>query len=442
LESSRSPPILQAGGAPETPSIPLSFASDPLSSLLLRTSSLSSPRVATLLLLLLCLVGLELPALFALQGGSGRITLGGPALERLDVQGLSALAEDSLQRMERRLDVQLHRSIELFVVNEEERLDPEIRPHFAKWTVALANTRTGRIDVLAPRVRSEPPGDLGTVLRHEFVHVLLGQLEVELSGGAKHLPVWMHEGLAQMLAGQGWFPNYDEALLFRARAGTLLSFGSLAAAFPREETHSAIAYAQSLSFLQYCEWRVGLDAVLQAARDWLRGDYESLDQALVRRESVSFGSLAADWREDLKGPRRLLEQLSRNCFQVLVWLCVPLLLLVVWRRMRRARRLGERLERIERLEDAAARVQREELAVMPISRAENAGRRGAAFERDPEGAGDAVEEDFDEELEDEGPQPWDPREGPPWADEDDEDDEADEDDWDQAEDEGWPRRTR
>ncbi|PIE23014.1 MAG: hypothetical protein CSA62_09800 [Planctomycetota bacterium] len=303
-------------------------------------------------LLLLTLAGVLLGSR-PLPAQQRPIQLAGSGLKSLDQEAVQRLAEQALGRVEAQLDRKLQGQLRLFVVEREEQLDPELRPHFHDWTVALAHTRSGRVDVLLPRVRSEPPGDLETVLRHEFVHVLLGQLEIEASGGTKHLPTWLHEGLAQFCAGQGLFPSYEEALAFRAATDTLPRFYHLKRGFPKDATMSRIAYAQSLSFLTFCVRRIGLESILEACRGWLSGRYSSIDHALAQETGQSFGTLAAEWRKELASGGNLLRQLGQNCFEVLIWLCVPLLLIVVWKRVQDGQRMRERLERIERLEDAA-----------------------------------------------------------------------------------------
>ncbi len=292
---------------------------------------------------------LRILLLVPLLGGFGIAQ--SPAL-RVEAKGVSgeqlaawtSVATRARAEVQRVLGTRFEQATVLHFAKTLRDVPDRIAPSFHDWTVALATPWGGRIDVCLERVRPDPPMDLFTVLVHEFVHLALGEIEMRESKKTRHLPRWFHEGLAQEVAGKNWFPEYEEALAFRAASGRLLRWSDLERGFPKDAEELRLAYAQSSSYFGFLMRRVGYDEVLHAAARFLRGEVESLDRALYLDRSQSFSSIAAAWEEDLRSGRNALRLLGKNCFQVLLWLCIPLLFFVFRKRIFRENMADKRLQ--------------------------------------------------------------------------------------------------
>lgn len=119
------------------------------------------------------------------------------------------------------------------------------------WAVALAYPQFNTVLVEA---HSLIQGDGQETLRHELVHVALGQL-------GRTWPRWFQEGLAQELTGERAFRLTQYAALARAVSmDRLFHFEDLSDGFPSDPTDVETAYAQSAAFVSYLRTQHGTRA--------------------------------------------------------------------------------------------------------------------------------------------------------------------------------------
>ncbi len=116
------------------------------------------------------------------------------------------------------------------------------------WAVALAYPKANIILVNAPSLSA---GDGQATLRHELVHVALGQLGDEW-------PHWFQEGLAQHLTGERMY-RFDHFVTMTQAVATerIFNFDDLSRRFPSSPDDVAIAYAQSAAFIRFLVDRHG-----------------------------------------------------------------------------------------------------------------------------------------------------------------------------------------
>lgn len=258
------------------------------------------------------------------------------------------IVEESLQRVERSLGIRCESKILLRYRESIADLPLHDQQAFRPWTVAFARPQRLELVLVEERIQADPPDDLDSVLLHELTHVVLGDLERRLSGHRRRVPRWLHEGLAQVIAGSRYLGGDDHLVWFRARTGRLLSFSSLAEHFPEDVEMLRVAYAQSSSFIAWLDARIGRHNVLEALRIFLRGEAKNLDEALSRIDrDWAFTYAEGDWAEEI---RRfgLLRFLASSCFSLLIVLAIPLLGVVLYKRATREKFAGERLEEWDR----------------------------------------------------------------------------------------------
>jgi hypothetical protein len=116
------------------------------------------------------------------------------------------------------------------------------------WAVALAYPDR---NIVLVEAHSLVLGDGQATLRHELVHVALGQL-------GKGWPHWYQEGLAMELTSERRFRMTQYATLAEAVAmDRVYRFDDLAESFPSRPQDVEIAYAQSAAFVEYLRQRHG-----------------------------------------------------------------------------------------------------------------------------------------------------------------------------------------
>lgn len=96
------------------------------------------------------------------------------------------------------------------------------------------------------------PGSLPETLVHETFHLYLATMLRRVN---RRVPLWFNEGVAQWVAGQKVSPQIRNMLQTDAKGGRLPSLASLSERFPDERLALSIAYARSLSFVEWLEGR-------------------------------------------------------------------------------------------------------------------------------------------------------------------------------------------
>ncbi|MFO1076531.1 MAG: hypothetical protein U1E73_02260 [Planctomycetota bacterium] len=180
---------------------------------------------------------------------------------------------------------------------------------------------------------------LEDVVAHELVHELLDQYA---GPSGRFVPRWFHEGLAQHLAGDTYLGAREEDLVWRIGLYRLPSFEELRTDFPPDEEGLRVAYAKSYSFVSWLVREFGLGTVIGLAKRV--DDHTSLERALVMATQRTTLELDDSWRNYLRfGSGAWWRVLFAQCFDLLMLLSLPALLIAVLRRRARARAIGRRM---------------------------------------------------------------------------------------------------
>jgi len=215
------------------------------------------------------------------------------------------------------------------------------------WAVALAYPGHNVLLFEAASLTNE---DGFSILTHELSHAALGQL-------GKGWPHWFQEGLAMRLAGERFAIHQYTTMFAAIQQERIRPFSDLRDGWPSHPTDAQIAYAQSLSFVDFLvENEKGGPEKLGALLDDMRkGD--PFETAFARAFGVSMDLHEQDWRGELKLRYAWLPFSVANS---LMWigsagLCVAAF---VVRRARKAKRLEE-LAAEDAAEDEALRLEAE-----------------------------------------------------------------------------------
>ena len=250
---------------------------------------------------------------------------------------LPGLADELKLPVGNRIHVVLAPSQDLF-----QSLQPGKVP---QWADGTAWPHRGWIFLRAPRLRGEATDPLETVLTHELVHILLGR-----AFGARPVPQWLQEGLAQLMAGE--YSAETTATLANGVLGdNLLSLYELSRGFPRGALRAQLAYAQSADFMAYIRNTYGMGAIQTLIDEMARGE------AFAPAVRIATGDLVDDidaaWRARLRdSPLQLTPLMNEGVWWAFGALLVPLAWFLV---RRRNQKIVARWRREEVLEDALYR---------------------------------------------------------------------------------------
>lgn len=188
--------------------------------------------------------------------------------------------------------------------------------------VALGGQQT--VVISRPAMMRAGADTIQQVLVHELAHVYL---DVRC-----HAPVprWVHEGVAQMLAGQMPEAAGDATLSLSAYTGGLTPLTNLVGSFPNDGVRRQMAYAQAHSAIKYL--------VREKHGNSLPDFLKSItgDNGREYLKSLSGGpdlhELHENWRTDLRSPLAVLTLIVGNGF---FWGMASLLAIVAWVVVRR-----------------------------------------------------------------------------------------------------------
>lgn len=298
-------------------------------------------------------VFLSLALALSAQGPTGEPFTVVPGSDRVDAAAVAYVeqqARHGLQRLQEVFPGLPRRPFRIVVDDRVDDLPPMLRAmhHSASPGFALLGRREVHVLLRETRIAG---ARLEAVLVHEMAHELLDQF---VAPHGRRIPRWMHEGLAQLLAGDTYLGASEESIVWRAQTGQLLPFSELEDDFPRESILLQVAYAQSHSYVSWLERRFGMRRLLRVLGEV--DEDTSLLQALVAETQLSTAELADAWQDYLlhgsgAGWRALLTQ----CFSLSLVLALPLLALALVKRLRVDRRARDRLEVQERQEAAIVR---------------------------------------------------------------------------------------
>jgi peptidase MA superfamily protein len=135
---------------------------------------------------------------------------------------------------------------------------------------------------------------VGIVIRHELTHLVFNTA----ADNPYHFPPrWLNEGLAVYLS-QGYDAVDRSQVTSAARDGTLIPLDALAGDFPTSRDRFFLAYAESVSSIDYLVRTYGRDVLVTLIKSYASGVTD--DEALTAALGVDVASFDTAWRAELK----------------------------------------------------------------------------------------------------------------------------------------------
>jgi hypothetical protein len=212
---------------------------------------------------------------------------------------------------------------------------------YPDYAAGVAYPDLGLVLLSLTPVHNTPDHDLGQIFRHELGHIALSD-----AVGHHPVPRWFDEGLAVSVSGETSFARIQS--LWLASAGdTLIPLKDLERAFPIEEYHAQLAYAEGADVLRFLVRREDAHRFRSLIEQLRNGS--NLDRAVKDAYDVDLGTLEQEWREDAGRRYTVFPILFGGTF---VWVLALGLFVWAWRRRkRRDRATLERWAREEARED-------------------------------------------------------------------------------------------
>lgn len=168
------------------------------------------------------------------------------------------------------------------------------------WVGAHAAPELGVLLVTAVNIRTATT-DLGQNLPHEMMHFYLYQM---MPDNYEQLPVWLNEGLATLVELTPR-PVYETVLTTAVADQNTIPFAQLCTSLPTDDEQTLLAYAQSLSLMQYIQAEYGTQKLRELIA--IYGDGADCQTGPARALSTSLTDLNQDWLRHLQ-PRSELAQ--------------------------------------------------------------------------------------------------------------------------------------
>jgi hypothetical protein len=142
------------------------------------------------------------------------------------------------------------------------------------------------------------PGEIddswvGIVIPHELTHLVF---DTAVKNAYHFPPRWLNEGLAVYLS-QGYDASDRASVRDAARDGSLMPLDALGGDFPSTRDRFFLAYAESVSSIDYFIRTYGRDRLIALIRSYARG--LSDDEAFRAAITLDVAQFDAAWRKDL-----------------------------------------------------------------------------------------------------------------------------------------------
>jgi len=135
---------------------------------------------------------------------------------------------------------------------------------------------------------------LESIIRHELTHALIHRM------AGNNVPAWIHEGIAQYKDGVD-DTEAREVLRQAVTINSLIPFNDLKGGFvnfKEDNTKVKIAYAESLSFIEYLINNYGFYTIIDMLNNF--NNYSSIDELFTSVYRIDMNQLENGWIEQLR----------------------------------------------------------------------------------------------------------------------------------------------
>ena len=195
-----------------------------------------------------------------------------------------------------------------------------------RWVIGVAVYPDSLIAVKPPRMLTPSLNSIRQTVQHELVHIMLSR-----ASNVGNMPRWLNEGIAMRVSGEiGSTAEWRIAAAVLRKA--LIPLDQLDRHFPVSHEGASLAYAESLSVVNYIADTYGEEALLkliEALRD------QGFDTALAFSLGVDLNTLSERWIENVRISPYVVTLVTSS---FALWLMTILVVVAFFRKRRRAQR--------------------------------------------------------------------------------------------------------
>jgi hypothetical protein len=210
------------------------------------------------------------------------------------------IAEDAIRDTSDLLGVTETEPIDFYIYPDEDSFRGAIGPGIRESVGGLAVAGIRTLFALIPPNQIDDAW-VGIVIPHELTHLVFNTA----SKNPYHFPPhWLNEGLADYVS-QGYDRDYRNAVGDAAKDDSLIPLDGLTGQFPTQSSRFYLAYAESVSAVDYLVRTYGDDALVALIRSYADGRTD--DEAFSAALGVDVAAFGTAWLADVKGtaPERL-----------------------------------------------------------------------------------------------------------------------------------------
>jgi len=215
-----------------------------------------------------------------------------------------------------------------FVVAENDNRFNELTGGGSEHSLAVAFGEDQKVIINYQLMAQSGADKIRQVLIHELAHVYL---DVKCQARVPH---WVHEGVAQEIAGEWTLAPGDARLAIAAYTGGLIPLDDLVHGFPANASQRDQAYAEAYSAIRFLV-REDYGNSLFAFLATLRGS-QGTETLKALSDGVELDALELRWRDDLRSPLFALSILVSSGF---FWGLAAVLVLFAYAYKRRRSKL-------------------------------------------------------------------------------------------------------
>jgi hypothetical protein len=197
-----------------------------------------------------------------------------------------------------------------------------------EWVIAVAVHPHSLIVVKPPRLVTPSLTSLRQTVRHELVHIMLSRVS-----NVHNIPRWLNEGIAMRVSGE-MAVSAEWVLAAAVLRGNLIPLDELDEHFPDDHERAGLAYAESLSAVDYIAETHGEQALPDLIRALRR---QSFDEALAASFGLDLQTLGERWIRTVRISPYVVTLVGSS---FALWLMAALAIVAFFRK----RRLGRQRE--------------------------------------------------------------------------------------------------
>lgn len=203
-------------------------------------------------------------------------------------------SSEALEKTQKKLDLPFNDELTIRICSDAVCFEKYYsNPESAVQGVAFSESNL--IAIKAENIMRDSKQDINKLLEHEICHIVLGQNIAHYSG--EKFPRWFNEGISQWYSegvSELFSDNYQNLMQSAFLTNTTLPFSTIIDYFPTERSQMSLAYAQSVSIVNFIVDKYGEKKLLKLLKNMI--DNKNFYVAFNKTYKVDFDKIEVAWK--------------------------------------------------------------------------------------------------------------------------------------------------